>query len=87
LPVAVHGDALVVDEPPSRPIRCTVSKSRSVSSLDAFFGQAIHSPSAGPSERLSLVKRFARSALEVVKKTRTAAPGFAPSFAVSGVPE
>jgi hypothetical protein len=73
--------------PASRPIFCTVAKSRSVSSFDAFFGQAIQRPSAGASASRSVGKRRSRSARSVVKKTTTPAPGFAPSFLDSGVAE
>jgi hypothetical protein len=68
-------------------MRCTVSKSRSVSSLDAFFGQAIQSPSAGARVSFSRSNRASRSSREAVKKTMTRAPGFAPSFLESGVAE
>jgi len=36
---------------------------------------------------LSFAKRLARSALDVVKNTTAAAPGFTPSFLISGVAE
>src|SRR5689334_11883423 len=61
-------------------MRCTVSKSRSVSSLDAFFGHATQSPSAGASVALSAANRRSSSARRVVKKTRTSPPALAPSF-------
>ena len=61
--------------------------SRSVSIFAAFFGQAIQSPSAGSSVAFKAAKRRSSSARLVVKKTTTPAPGFAPSFCESGVPE
>jgi hypothetical protein len=60
---------------------------RSLSSFAAFFGHAIQSPSAGSSAAFSPSKRCSRLSREVVKKTTTPAPGFAPSFYASGVPE
>src|SRR5437868_5872064 len=59
---------------------CTASKSRSVSIFAAFFGHAIHRPSAGASVSFSAGNRRSSSARRVVKKTSTSAPGFAPSF-------
>ena len=57
-----------------------LSKSRSVSSFEAFFGQAIQRPSAGASVSFSAGKRRSSSARRVVKRTTTSAPGLAPSF-------
>jgi hypothetical protein len=73
--------------PFARPISCTVSKVRSPSIFAAFFGHAIQRPSAGSRVALSPPKRRSRSSRLVVKKTTTPAPGFAPSFCESGVPE
>ena len=53
----------------------------------AFFGQATHNPSAGPSAAFSVGSRSSSSPRRVVKKTTTSVPGFAPSFFESGVPE
>ena len=61
--------------------------SRSPSIFAAFFGHAIQSPSAGSSVAFSESKRRSSSSRVVVKKTTTPAPGFAPSFCESGVPE
>ena len=44
---------LLSTSPASRPVRCTESKVRSVSTPDAFFGQAIQSPPAGASRLAS----------------------------------
>ena len=55
--------------------------------LAAFFGQATQSPSAGASVAFRPGNRCRRSSRLVVKKTTTPAPGFAPSFCDSGVPE
>src|SRR5207302_4426535 len=71
---------LLSTRPFSRPMLCTASKSRSVSILAAFFGHAIHRPSAGASIFFSAGNRRSSSARRVVKKTSTSAPGFAPSF-------
>jgi hypothetical protein len=87
LPVPVDRGALVVDEPPASPISWTVGKSRSVSILAAFFGQAIHSPSAGASVFFRAAKRRSSSARVVVNSTSTSTPGFEPSFLPSGVAE
>src|SRR5439155_19637549 len=76
---------LLSTSPAASPISCTAAKSRSVSSIDAFFGHAIQSPSAGASVFFSAPKRRLSSARLVVKKTTTSAPGFAPSFFASGV--
>ena len=64
-----------------------MSKSRSVSIFDAFFGQAIQRPSAGLIVFLSPAKRRSSSSRLVVKKTITSTPGLAPSFFDSGVAE
>ena len=73
--------------PAARPISCTASNVKSVSIFDAFFGHAIHRPSASASVRCSCRNLRARSARLVVKKTTTRTPGFAPSFRASGVAE
>ena len=73
--------------PAARPISWTASNERSVSSFAAFFGHAIQSPSAGSSVPFKAAKRDSSAARLVVKKTTTPAPGFAPSFCESGVPE
>jgi hypothetical protein len=78
---------LLSTRPAASPIPCTAAKSRSVASFDAFFGQATQSPSAGSSVSRSASNRRSRSTRSVVKKTRTPAPGFAPSFFESGVEE
>jgi hypothetical protein len=83
LPVSVDRGALVVDEP----ISWTLGKSRSVSIFAAFFGQAIHSPSAGARVFFRAAKRRSSSAQVVVNSTSTSTPGFAPSFLPSGVAE
>jgi hypothetical protein len=64
-----------------------VVKSRSVSIFDAFFGQAIQSPSAGPIVLRSFANLRSSSLRLVVKKTSTSMPGLAPSFCESGVAE
>jgi hypothetical protein len=60
---------------------------RSVSSFDAFFGQATQRPSADPIVSRRAANRASSSERLVLKKTVTAEPGFAPSFRESGVPE
>jgi hypothetical protein len=60
---------------------------RSPSIFAAFFGHAIQRPSAGSSVAFSDSNRRSSSSRVVVKKTTTPAPGFAPSFCESGVPE
>jgi len=60
---------------------------KSPSIFAAFFGHAIQSPSAGSSVAFSPSKRRSSSSRLVVKRTTTAAPGLAPSFCDSGVPE
>src|SRR5262249_25629926 len=76
---------LLSTSPASRPICCTVAKSRSVSIFDAFFGHATHRPSAGASVCFRAVKRRFSSTREVVNRTTTSTPGVAPSFFDSGV--
>ena len=87
LPVAVDRRALVSTSPAASPISWTVGKSRSVSIFATFFGQAIHSPSAGARIFFRAAKRRSSSARVVVKSTSTSTPGFAPSFLPSGVAE
>ncbi|HEU6445509.1 MAG TPA: hypothetical protein VFL61_10670 [Gaiellaceae bacterium] len=55
--------------------------------MDAFFGQATQSPSAGFSVSRRAAKRRSSCSRLVVKKTTTSTPGFAPSFRESGVAE
>ena len=78
---------LLSTRPCARPISWTVSKLRSVSIREAFFGQATQSPSCGASVAFSAAKRRSSSARLTVKRTSTSTPGFAPSLAASGVPE
>jgi hypothetical protein len=60
---------------------------RSVSISAFFFGHAIQRPSAGSSAAFRSRNRRSSCSRDVVKRTTTAAPGFAPSFRESGVPE
>jgi len=84
--VAIEHDLLSTGPFPS-PISCTASNVRSPSIFAVFFGHAIQSPSAGSSAAFSASNLRSRSSRLVVKKTTTPAPGFAPSFCESGVPE
>jgi hypothetical protein len=74
---------LLSTSPDSRPISCTASNVRSVSILEAFFGPS--DPDAVGAGERPPGKRRSRSPRLVVKKTRTPASGFAPSFFESGV--
>jgi hypothetical protein len=78
---------LLSTRPEASPISCTISNERSLSIFDAFFGQAIQSPSAAARVSRSGANRRSSSSRLVVKKTTTSVPGFAPSLRDSGVAE
>lgn len=78
---------LLSTSPAVRPTFWTISNERSVSIFEAFFGQATQRPSVAASVLFSDGNRRLSSSRLVVKMTRTATPGFAPSFLESGVDE